>query len=382
VRSRLACVRIGGAGLSRFTRAAVIGLLAHALPLVAEESAWRVGAFGDLGYLRDFNEPANHVFRSRGTAFHLNAWALNMAGAYARKGARGGSRFGTELTLHAGKDAEVFGFSATAPNLGGSKWLRHLGPTNVSWLAPAGRGLTLQAGIFGSVIGYDALYAKDNFNYTRPWGADFTPYLMLGLNASYPFSDSLSGTVVLVNGYWHLANANSVPSTGAQLAWKATPRTTLKQTILFGPHQSNTSLALWRWLSDSIAEWKAERVTLAFEYQAASERVDAAGRPRAWWMSAQLPARWSPRGRFSLAVRPEVAWDSDGRWTLARQTVKAFTTTLEYRVAYRRSSATLRVEHRLDDSRGPEGGFFRNGLALTPRQQLLVFGLIVRLDGP
>jgi hypothetical protein len=368
--------------VSSFTRAALFGLLVPALPAVAAEAPWRVGAFGDLGYLRDFNEPANHLFRSRGTAFHVNEWDLNMAGAYARKRARAGSRFGTELTLHAGKDAEVFGFSATAPSLGGSKGLRHLGPTNVSWLAPAGRGLTLQAGLFSSVIGYDSLYAKDNFNYTRPWGADFTPYLMLGLNASYPFSDRVTGTLALVNGYWHLANANSVPSTGAQLVWKARPRTTLKQTFLFGPHQSNTSLALWRWLSDSIAEWKGERVTLGFEYQTASERVDAAGRPRAWWMSAQLPARWNPRARFSLAVRPEVAWDSDGRWTLAKQTVKAFTTTLEYRVAHRKLSAIVRLEHRLDDSRGPDGGFFADDLVLRPRQQLLAFGLIVAFEGP
>jgi hypothetical protein len=350
--------------------------------LLAQAGASAFGAFGDLGYLRDFDHPTNHLFRSRGSAFHVNEWDVNMAGAYARKGAAPGSRFGAELTLHAGKDAEVFGFSATAPNISGYKWLRHLGPTNVSWLAPAGRGLTLQAGIFGSVIGYDSLYAKDNFNYTRPWGADFTPYLMLGMNASYPFSDRLTGTLVVVNGYWHLAHADDVPSAGAQLAWKATPRTTLKQTLLYGPHQSNTSLALWRWLSDSIAEWKGGRVTLAFEYQAASERVDAAGRPRAWWMSAQLPVKWSPRGRFSLAVRPEVAWDSEGRWTLYRQTVKAFTTTLEYRVPYRKSNAILRLEHRVDDSRGPEGGFFTDDLVLTPRQNLLVFGLIVLLDRP
>ena len=44
---------------------------------------------------------------------------------------------------------EVFGFSATAPNMGQSNWLRQLGPTNVSYLFP-GRGVTVQGGIFGS----------------------------------------------------------------------------------------------------------------------------------------------------------------------------------------------------------------------------------------
>ena len=151
-----------------------------------------------------------------------------------------------QITLQAGQDTRVFGFSATASNLPGYRVLRHLGSTNVSYLVDVGTGLTVQGGIFSSLIGYDSLYAKDNFNYTRPWGADFTPYLMLGVNASYPFSDKLTFTGYVVNGYWHLANANSVPSWGGQLAYKATSRTTLKQTVLIGPHQSNTAPEFWR----------------------------------------------------------------------------------------------------------------------------------------
>ena len=100
------------------------------------------------------------------------------------------------------------------PNLAGSKWLRHLGLANVSYLAPVPKGLTVQGGIFPSLIGYDALYSKDNLSYTRPWGADFTPYLMMGVNASYPLNEKLTGTLFAVTGYWHLANANSVPSSG------------------------------------------------------------------------------------------------------------------------------------------------------------------------
>src|SRR5204862_1867404 len=114
---------------------------------------------------------------------------------------------GVELTAQAGKDVELFGFSATAPNMSGFKFLRHLGPTDVSYLAPVGKGLTVQAGIFSSFIGYDSLYAKDNFNYTRPWGADFTPYLMMGVSASYPLTSKLTGVVFVVNGCWHLADA-------------------------------------------------------------------------------------------------------------------------------------------------------------------------------
>jgi len=347
---------------------------------------WQYGGFIDAGYLYDFNQPANHLFRSRGTTFHVDEPDLNMAVLYVRKGATESSRWGTELTFQTGKDSEVFGFSATAPNLDGSKWLRHLGPTDVSYLAPVGKGLTIQGGIFSSFVGYDSLYAKDNFNYTRPWGADFTPYLMLGVNAQYPFTTKLSGTVFLISGYWHLAHADNVPSSGGQLAYKPTEHVTVKQTLLYGPHQSDTSLQFWRFLSDSIVEWKSDPATVAFEYQVSEEKVATPGNPRALWMSAQLPMHWAFDKHWSTTVRPEFAWDRNGRWTGFSQTVKAVTSTLEYRVPYRQANAIVRLEYRIDDSRGPQGGFFYDGyvspgvVRLTPTQNLLGLGVILTFD--
>jgi len=118
------------------------------------------------------------------------------------------------------------------------------------------------------------------------------------------------------------------------------------------------------------------------------ERVDAPGRPRALMMSSQLPVHWTINKRWSATIRPEVFWDRDGRWTLAKQTVKAVTATLEYRIPYRWTNTIFRLEYRWDDSRGPEGGFFRGAelqpgvIGLTPTQHLLIFGLIFTLDRP
>jgi len=345
------------------------------------------GGFIDVAYLRAFNDPLNKQFRSRGTAWHLNDWHLNMSGAYVRKKVSDRSRLGAELLVQAGKDDEIFGFSATAPPLEGSDVLRHFGLANVSYLAPAGKGLTLQGGIFPSLIGYDSLYAKDNLNYTRPWGADFTPYLMLGVNASYPFTDKLTGTFYVVNGYWHLADANHVPSSGIQLSYKASPQVTIKETVLAGPHQTDTSFEFWRFLSDTIVEHRSDRFVIAFNGHFSTETVAELDPFRAWWIAAQLPTRWNLRGPWSVTVRPEVAWDSDGRWTLADQFVKALTTTLEYRRSFKSAGAILRLEYRVDNSTGPQGGFFDDHevspgiIALTPTQHLLVFAAIFTFDG-
>lgn len=365
---------------------AVAGFAQDPAAPAPSQPQWQYGGFLDAAYLWDFDNPSNHLFRSRGTAYKVDELILNVGALYLQKNASDSSRWGMQITLQAGQDTRVFGFSATAPNFPGSEWLRHLGPTNVSYIVPVGKGLTLQGGIFSSLIGYDSFYTKDNYSYTRPWGADFTPYLMTGINASYPVTSKLTATGFLVNGYWHLANANSVPSTGLQLAYKVTSRTTLKETVLYGPHQSDTALEFWRFLADSIAEWKTERATVAFENHFGTEKVAIPANQRAFWTATQLIGHLRLSKRWAATVRPEVYWDRDGRLTGFRQTVKAVTSTLEYRIPYWRSITMLRLEHRYDNSKGPEGGFFNDGLAapdverLTAGQHLLTLALIFTLD--
>jgi hypothetical protein len=209
---------------------------------------------------------------------------------------------------------------------------------------------------------------------------------MMGANASYPLTTKLTGTLFVVNGYAHLADANRVPSSGGQVAYKLTDHTTLKEIVLFGPHQSDTGFEFWRFLWDNITEWKTDRITTAFEYHVGTERVVATGNRRALWMFAQLPVHWSFRKNWSATVRPEVYWDRDGRLTGFSQTVKANTTTLEYRIPYRQANAIVRLEHRIDDSRGPGGGFSRGAevapgvVRLTPTQNLLILGVILTFD--
>jgi hypothetical protein len=105
-------------------------------------------------------------------------------------------------------------------------------------------------------------------------------------------------------------------------------------------------------------------------------------------VSAQLPVRWNVHGPWSVSVRPEVAWDRDGRWTLASQTVKAFTATVEYKIPYKWSNTILRGEYRVDDSRGPQGGFFKGAyispgvVGVTPTQNLFIVAAIFTFDSP
>lgn len=342
------------------------------------------GGFVDLGYLVDFNFPENHLFRDRSTTPMVNEFNLNMLAGYIRKDATESSRWGTELLVQAGEDSKGFAFAVGVPKVQDFDVWRHFGRANVSYLAPVGNGLTVQAGLFNSFIGYESLYAKDNANYTRAWIADYSPYLMFGANAVYSFNDQWTGAVFIINGYAHLAHDNNAPSYGGQVQYKPTSAWTIKETIYYGPDQSDTSIEFWRFFSDSIVEWKGDRLTVAVDYQIGTQRnASAPGNPRDFYTGATLETRWHIAGPWAASVRPEFYWDRNGLMTGSEQFIKAITTTAEYRLPYKWTNAIARLEYRYDDSTGPGGGFFKGPQnVLVSGQHMVIGGLILTLDSP
>jgi len=277
-----------------------------------------------------------------------------MALAYVRKDATESSRWGTELGVQGGYDSQNFAFLPGEREVNGADTLRHIHRANVSYLAPIGKGLTVTGGLFNSLIGYESLYAKDNANYTRSWIADNTPYMMFGINAKYPVSDTLTVTGFIVNGYYHLSHPNDQPSYGAQWAWKATSRLTLTQTVYAGPDQTNTAVEFWRFYANHIAEWKSDDLTIVVSYDVGTENITGRpDNPRAFVMGGNLVTRWHITGPWTVALRPEFYWDRNGRWTGAEQFVKAMTSTVEYKIPYRWTNMIVRLEHRWDARRSP-----------------------------
>jgi hypothetical protein len=352
-----------------------------------EHPDWHIGGFVDSVYIVDFNFPDNHDFRSRTTARKVNQYALNMAQAYVRKDISSQSPWGMEFGVQAGYDANEFAFLQGEPNVGGSDTLKHFSRANVSYLAPIGRGLTVTAGLFNSLIGYESLYARENPNYTRSWIADNTPYMMFGVKGLYPVRDDLQLTLYAINGYYHLSHPNNSPSYGLQAAWKPTSRVSVTQNLYYGPDQASSSLRFWRLFSDTIMEWKQDALTVAVAYDVGTERLDSTpGDPRMFWMGGSLFTRWNVSGPWSVAVRPEFYWDRNGRLTGNEQFVKAVTSTVEYRLPLAQTTSLFRLEYRFDESTGAQGGFFKRGdvspgvPGLTASQHLLMLSIILAFD--
>lgn len=374
--------------------AAFLWLVGETTPSLAkpdtESSEWHYGGSIDLSYGVNFNFPENHLWRSKSTTPSINEPALNMAVGYVTKDATVQSRWGLEFGLQEGNDVEGL-VPHSVPDrdkpVGHAEQLKHFSRANVSYLAPVGNGLMLTAGLFNSYIGYQSLYSRYNLNYTRSYMADFAPYIVFGLGATYRVNETWQTGFFVINGYNYLSHINNQPSYGTQLQWTPASRMTVTQNLYYGPDQSNTAMEFWRFFSDSILEWKDGPWTLALAYDVGTENAaEQAGHPRTFWTAGAIYARWNVLGPWSVAIRPEFYWDRNGRLSGSEQLIKAMTTTLEYR--WRTGLHTLlgRLEHRYDDSRGSGGGFFTGDfvgpgtIGRTPGQHLLLFSVVWFFD--
>lgn len=358
--------------------------LAIAVHASAEaDGDWQMGATLDLSYANAFQSDDRLAYRSKATTMRLNEFSPNMGMFYLKKLASKSSRWGVEIGAQAGYDTD--GQVPASDRLPGYSILRYLSRANVSYLAPVGNGLTLSAGLMNSFIGFESMYAKDNFNYTRSWIADYSPYFLLGVGGQYPVNDDLTVGLYLVSDYDYLAYRSAQPKYASQVAWAINREWKFTQNLFAGPEQRQTDTANWRYFSDSILQWTGKDLTLALAYDVGTERVLRTDDYRqVLWMGSALFSRWHIGGPWSVALRPEIYWDGDGRMTGNRQLIKAVTATLEYKIPVNSANLALRSEYRYDDSSGSQGGFYKydNSQALIAGQHAVFLSCLVSFDQP
>jgi hypothetical protein len=349
----------------------------------ASEKNWHSGAYLDLGYTGDFNDPENGIWRSKGTSFEVNEPRINMAMVYMRREATVHTRWGLELGLQGGVDTKPLALTEESDRVRNAEELKYLRAANASYLLGLGNGLSLTGGLFSAYIGHESFDAIHNPTYTRGYLTDNIPYFLVGLQAAYPLTDNLDLSLHAVTGYNYLENVNDVPGYGLQIAWAVSPEVTFTQNLYYGPDQSDTDLRYWRFFSDSILEWARGAFLLAAEFYAGTEKqADVAGNPTYNWMAGAVWAQWNVTGRWNLGFRPEFYSDPDGVISGSRQAIQAYTTTVKYNFfAAEPHRLVAGLEYRYDRSRGDEGGYYEGvNNRLVPETNFLILALMGSFD--
>ena len=307
-----------------------------------------LSGFVDVMYGHNTNRPADHAnfFPGVGTsAKRDNEFAINLAqidlvmkpdpvGFHLAVG------YGTSLeVVHA---AEVRGV-ATHPDV----W-RNLVRASIQYETGLGRGLDVEVGVYPSHIGFEAFQTKDNWNYTRSWLGELSPYYQTGLKLAYPLSERWSTQVHLLNGWQVIADNNRGRSLGWQFAY-TTEKLSLSFNGIAGPELPDDDRDL-RALFDTVAVYRAtSSLSLGLSFDAAREERPVGDDAR--WYGVAFYGRYAPlERRAAVALRAEYYDDGDGAISSTAQTLREVTATFESRPVER---LILKLEGRYDRSTAP-----------------------------
>jgi hypothetical protein len=318
-----------------------------------------VGGFVDALYAYNSNRPADHAnfFPGVGTSGKRdNEATINLAQADFVLQPK---PVGFKLSLGFGNATEVVHAGETRGVATSSDVWRNVVQASAQWQTGLGRGLLVEAGVYPSHIGMESLQSQLNWNYTRSWLGELSPYYQTGLKLAYPLSPRWSAQLHLLNGWQMIGDVNRGKSVGAQLAYGG-ERLSISFNGIAGPELPNNDDDI-RALGDVVATWKATpSLSLGLAGDVARE-----GRPDgndASWKGVGLYARFArPDARTAFAVRGEYYDDPDAAISGIAQTLKEVTATLEHRPVPR---LILKLEGRYDwsdalafasDVVGPDG---------------------------
>src|SRR6476620_10805066 len=187
-----------------------------------------ISGFLEVYYSYDFNKPVNNTKASFLYSFNRNN-EVNINLGYI-KAAYNTSRIRVNLALAAGTYMNA-NYAAE------SGVLKNIYEANAGVKLSAKSELWLDAGIFGSHIGFESAHSPDCWTLTRSIGAENSPYFETGVKLGYTTANSkwfVSG--FLLNGWQRIqrVDGNTTPAFGAQVTFKPLDKVTLNYSNFIG----------------------------------------------------------------------------------------------------------------------------------------------------
>jgi hypothetical protein len=229
----------------------------------------------------------------------------------------------------------------------------------------------VDAGKFVTHMGYEVIKAKDNFNYSRSFAFAWSiPYYHLGLRASYPLSDKVTGLVSVTNG-WNGAEVNRKKTLGVSVSYAASPSVTFVGNWIGGQEEPDSVNKTFRnVLEGNVTVAATEELTVALDVTYGTEPL---GGVINLWKGAAGYVRYQLSTQCAVALRGEWYSDPEGFSTAVSQDLSGITATFEYKPL---ASLIVRAEFRSDGSTAAV--FARDtGATAAKSQNTLLMGAIV-----
>ncbi len=352
---------------------------------------------GYYGY--NFNHPIGRTNLLRAYDVSSNSFSLNQAGLVIENAAdpANGKRWGARLDLQWGQATQTLqGNPSNEPR---PDIYRAIFQAYGTYVIPAGKGLTVDFGKWGSSIGLEGNYTKDQINYSRSLFFNFLPFYHMGIRASYKLDDRVTANYWVVNGINQTESFNGFKDELFGLVIQ--PTKNLSWTVNYYLGQEHPDVQFFpngapsnlnnlpqqqgvpfqpianpptgrTHIFDSYASWQAApNLTLAAEGDYVVSRLLTNSAPRHVAGGAAY-ARYQFTPKFALGARAEYLSDRGGLFSGATQAIKETTATLDYKFA---EGFLMRGEWRRDASNHP---YFLTGAlgVLKKEQNTATMGLI------
>jgi hypothetical protein len=332
----------------------------------------------DSYYGYNINNPVGRVNLLRAYDVSSNEFSLNQATMILEHAPNvdGGHRWGGRLDLQFGQATDTLqGNPSNEPR---PQIYRNVFQAYGSYIAPIGRGLNIDFGKWGSSLGIEGNYTKDQINYSRAFWFAFLPFYHMGVRASLPLNDRFS-----VN-YWIVNGTNQVEATNGfkdqMFGFTAKPRKNINWTMNYylgqehpdripssdcGPIPVQPGLCFTAvspapngrtHIFDSYVTWQPIlKLTFALEGDYVIQRLwknaakgESSAPAHTDGGAAYLQYQLTPK--IALATRAEYMSDRNGLYSGISQALKENTVTFGYKLA---DGFLMRYEWRRDFSNQP-----------------------------
>lgn len=283
-------------------------------------SPFTVNGYIETYYVYDFNKPESNTRPGFVYSFNRhNEVNLNLGfirGSYNTEKVR------ANLALMSGTYANAN--LAAEPGV-----LKNIFEANAGVKISSTKNLWIDAGIFGSHIGFESAIGKDCWNLTRSILADNTPYYEAGAKISYTSDNSkwfLSGLVL--NGWQRIqrVEGNSLPSFGTQITFKPNASVTLNSSTFIGTDKPDSARQM-RYFHNFYGIFQVSKnvgLIIGFDYGVEEKGEDVSGNNA--WLSPVVIARFTLSEKAAIGVRGEY-YDDESGVIVATGTPNGFKTT-------------------------------------------------------
>jgi hypothetical protein len=201
------------------------------------------------------------------------------------------------------------------------------------FFAPVGKGLTVKAGHFYTIIGYEVVTTPDNFFTTLPYTFQYgEPFTHTGVLATQKITDKVLFNGGVVRGWDSWNDNNNALSFLGGVTWTPTSKTNVTLNCIMGPEQDDPFVA-YQGLTPAPGQTVSRSLYSLVIQQQISDKIkyvfqhdhgfqDAAtNSPHAEWYGVNQYLFYNVSKKFAVGVRGEWFRDDDGvRVGIARNT--------------------------------------------------------------